>query len=58
MINDNSRNPLIVYRVEQARETVELAKFLIESDKLAVAVNRIYYGIILCRNSPGCQKWF
>lgn len=36
MINDNSRNPLIVYRVEQARETVELAKFLIESDKLAV----------------------
>ncbi len=45
MINADERNSLMNYRLEQARETIELAEFLIESNKLVVAVNRIYYGL-------------
>ncbi len=45
MINDNDRDALIAYRFEQAKETIDLSRFLIDSDKLIVAVNRIYYGL-------------
>jgi len=45
MIDDNDRISLIVHRIAQAEDTIELAKFLIVSDKLTVAVNRIYYGM-------------
>lgn len=45
MINEQDRTALVNYRIEQAASTIELSKFLIESDNLAVAVNRIYYGI-------------
>jgi len=45
MMKDSDRHSLIQYRIRQAKETIELADFLINSNKLAVAVNRIYYGI-------------
>lgn len=45
MINEQDRESLIRYRLSQAVETIELAKFLIDSKKLTVAVNRIYYGM-------------
>lgn len=45
MINHSDRNSLIRYRIEQSKDTIELAKFLIDSDRLVVAVNRIYYGL-------------
>jgi len=45
MINDQDRDSLINYRLDQASETVELSRFLISSGKLSVAVNRIYYGM-------------
>lgn len=45
MINENDRSFLISYRMQQAKETIELVKFLIDSDKLFIAVNRIYYGL-------------
>ena len=45
MINDQDRDSLINYRLDQASETVELARFLISSGKFSVAVNRIYYGM-------------
>ncbi len=45
MIEENERLSLIKYRLEQADETIKLAKFLIDSERLAVAVNRIYYGM-------------
>lgn len=45
MINEEDRTALVNYRIEQAISTIELSQFLIESDKLIVAVNRIYYGI-------------
>ncbi len=45
MINEQDRESLINYRLGQAIETIELARFLIEANKLTVAVNRIYYGM-------------
>ncbi len=45
MINEQDRASLIKYRIGQANDTIDLAKFLIDSKKLTVAVNRIYYGL-------------
>lgn len=45
MINEDDRKILIDYRLEQAKETIAVSKFLIDSNELAVAVNRIYYGM-------------
>jgi uncharacterized protein (UPF0332 family) len=45
MMNEKDRTSLINYRLEQAKETIELTKFLIDAGKLNVAVNRIYYGL-------------
>lgn len=45
MIAENDRDSLIEYRINQALDTIELAKFLLSSDKLVIAVNRIYYGM-------------
>ncbi|MGD9994852.1 MAG: HEPN domain-containing protein [Salinivirgaceae bacterium] len=45
MINEEDRNALVNYRMVQANDTIELAKFLIDSNRLTVAVNRIYYGL-------------
>lgn len=45
MINEHDRESLINYRISQATDTIELARFLIDSKKLTVAVNRIYYGM-------------
>lgn len=45
MIAENDRDALIKYRLKQAFDTIELAKFLLASDKLVIAVNRIYYGM-------------
>ncbi len=45
MIEDINREALVKYRLNQAIETIELARFLVHNDKLAIAVNRIYYGM-------------
>ena len=45
MIPEKERESLIEYRLKQAVESIDLAKFLVSSDKLVVAVNRIYYGM-------------
>lgn len=45
MIDSNDRNALVDYRMQQAIETIELAKFLAENQKLVISVNRIYYGM-------------
>jgi uncharacterized protein len=44
-IDDDTRKALIQYRIEQAKETVEEAKLLLDHDKFRAAVNRIYYGM-------------
>ncbi len=45
MINEEDRKTLIDYRLNQAKETIHLSRFLIDSGQLTVAVNRIYYGM-------------
>ena len=45
MIRDDDRQALINYRLEQAKDTVELSQFLINSNQYTIAVNRIYYGM-------------
>ena len=45
MITDYEREALIEYRLDQALDAFELAKFLVSNDKLVIAVNRIYYGM-------------
>ncbi len=45
MITEKDRETLVEYRMNQALETIELANFLVVSDKLIIAVNRIYYGM-------------
>lgn len=45
MIDDKDRLTLIEHRMEQAINTIDVVDFLINSDKLPVAVNRIYYGL-------------
>jgi hypothetical protein len=47
MIGENERDTLIEYRLKQAVDTIELAKFLLLNDKLVIAVNRIYECIML-----------
>jgi uncharacterized protein (UPF0332 family) len=44
-MNDQDRESIIIYRLNQAIDTIELARFLINSNFLTVAVNRIYYGM-------------
>lgn len=48
MMNDNDRDILIQYRLDQAKQTISEVSKLIETDLLNVAVNRIYYGIFYC----------
>ncbi|MEA3448662.1 MAG: HEPN domain-containing protein [Bacteroidota bacterium] len=48
MINNNDREILIQYRLDQAEQTIGEVSKLIEMDLLNVAVNRIYYGIFYC----------
>jgi len=45
MIEDNDREVLIQYRLNQSRQTIVEVSKLIEADMLNIAVNRIYYGI-------------
>ena len=44
-LDSNDRIELIKYRMQQASECVEEVGFLIENNKLKIAVNRIYYGM-------------
>lgn len=39
---------LIKYRLDQSKESAELAAVLIEMKKYSVAVNRIYYAVFYC----------
>ncbi len=45
MIDEKDRKALIQFRIEQAEETIELVRFLLNNGKYSVAVNRVYYGM-------------
>ncbi len=44
-LRDEDRNALISYRIEKAKEAIEDVQFLLENDKLNLAINIIYYGL-------------
>jgi uncharacterized protein (UPF0332 family) len=56
MITDTDRKALIDYRMSQAFDTIELARFLVNSEKLVIAVNRIYYGMYYALTALALQK--
>jgi len=58
MIDEKDRDSLIEYRLQQAYETIDLAKFLVNSDKLVIAVNRIYYGMYYALTALALQDKF
>jgi len=58
MIEDVDRNAIVRYRLNQAIETIELAKFLVKNDKLVIAVNRIYYGMYYALTSLALKNSF
>jgi uncharacterized protein (UPF0332 family) len=49
---------LIKYRLEQARETIEDAKLLIDNKKYRSAVKRIYYGMFYSLLALGLKHNF
>ena len=57
-LDSESREVLIKYRLEQAKETIEDARLLIENNKLRSAVNRIYYGMFYSLLSLGLLHSF
>jgi len=44
-LKPHEREILINYRLEQAKETIDDAKLLIDNSKFRSAINRIYYGM-------------
>ena len=44
-LEEKDREELIKYRIERAKDSINDVQFLIENNKLTLAVNRIYYGI-------------
>ena len=43
-LSDDERTTLIQYRIEKAKKAEDDARFLLDNDRLHMAVNRIYYG--------------
>ena len=58
MIDHEQRHSLILYRLEQAKETIEEAGIMIENEKFRAAINRIYYGIFYALLALGLKYQF
>lgn len=44
-LNENEKKNLIDYRLEQADETIQDVKLLVNNERYRSAINRIYYGM-------------
>lgn len=44
-LNESERTELVMYRLEEAKETIADVQLLIDNDRFRAAVNRIYYGM-------------
>ena len=58
MIQDEQKQTLIKYRIEQAKETVFDAQILIKNEKYRSAVNRIYYAMFYITLALGLKYGF
>lgn len=56
MIDEKNRDALAFYRIQHAFETIEHVKFLTDSQKLVIAVNRIYYGMYYALTALAFKK--
>lgn len=57
-IEKEDRKNLVRYRIEQAEETIEDVRLLIENKRFRAAVNRIYYGIFYSLLALGLEYKF
>lgn len=57
-IPEDKRPALIRYRIEQAKETSEEARLLIEHNKFRAAINRIYYAMFYMLLALGLKYHF
>ncbi len=57
-ITEEERETLIKYRTEQAYEAIEDVEFLIDNDRLKLAVNRIYYGMFYILSALALRHQF
>ena len=58
MIDEKDRQSLVDYRLRQATDTIELAHFLVMSEKYVIAVNRIYYGMYYALTALALKNGF
>ncbi len=58
MIDEEKRNDLILYRIEQSKESIEEAELLIVNLKYRAAINRIYYGMFYSVLALGLKYQF
>jgi len=58
MIDENDRQSLVDYRLRQLTDTIELAHFLVVSEKYVIAVNRIYYGMYYALTALALKNGF
>src|SRR6056297_630528 len=58
ILDDNDKKSLIQYRLEEAEETIEDVRLLIENVRLRAAVNRIYYGMFYSLLALGLAHGF
>lgn len=58
MIDQKDRQSLVDYRLKQAIDTIELAHFLVISEKYVIAVNRIYYGMYYALTALALKNGF
>ena len=57
-IDENNRENLINYRLEQAEDTILDVDLLIKNKRFRAAINRIYYGIFYCLLALGLKYEF
>ena len=57
-IEEKDRESLILYRLEQARETILDVELLLENKRLRSAINRIYYGMFYSLLALGTANQF
>ena len=57
-MDQQDKEALIKYRIEQAHETISEVEKLIEIDFLKTAVNRIYYGMFYCLSALALKNNF
>jgi len=55
---EESKSDLIKHKLEKANGSVNDVRFLIDNDKLVIAVNRIYYGIFYALSALALKYQF